>query len=43
MENKDEEEEHFYVQYHSDNAFSVHLENTALEPVKKDEPFMGVT
>ena len=43
MENKDEEEEHFYVQYHSDNSFSVHLENTALEPLKKNAPFMGVT
>ena len=43
MENKDEEEEHFYVQFHSDNSFSVHLENTALSPQKKDEPFLGVT
>ena len=41
MENQDEEEEHFYVQYHSDNAFSVHLENTALEPAKNAEPFLG--
>jgi hypothetical protein len=43
MEDKDEEEEHYFLQFHSDNSFSVHLENTALVPQKKDEPLLGVT